>query len=129
MGLVLLTERHAEQVADWAAAQKLSDSWDASRWHRKLDEFADRDCPILKRIEESYHWSLAEAEHATDIVFRRQANLEANYGQLIRTAINTVQPEQSAARSTSNSRNWPSFRSLLLRPAADFKIQPVSART
>jgi hypothetical protein len=83
-------------IEDWAAAQSLVDSWEPSRWHRQLDEFAARYCPILKQIEESYHWSLDEAEYATDIVFRRQADLQVIYGNLIRTAIHTVQPDDIA---------------------------------
>ena len=83
-------------IEDWAAAQELADGWEASRLHRKLDEFADRYCPILKQIEESYHWSLDEAEYATDIVFHRRADLQAIYGNLIRTAIHTVKPDDIA---------------------------------
>jgi hypothetical protein len=83
-------------MADWTAAQSLADSWDPSFLHRKLDEFARRYCPILKQIEEKYHWSLDEAEYATDIVFRRQADLQAIYGNLIRTAIHTVKPDDIA---------------------------------
>src|SRR5437899_685436 len=83
-------------IGDWAAAQSLVDSWEPSRLHRQLDEFAARYCPILKQIEESYHWSLDEAEYATDIVFRRQADLQAIYGNLIRTAIHTVKPDDIA---------------------------------
>jgi hypothetical protein len=83
-------------IEDWAAAQKLADSWDASFLHRKLDAFAARYCPILQHIEESYHWSLDEAEYATDIVFRKQADLQAIYGNLIRTAIHTVKPDDIA---------------------------------
>jgi hypothetical protein len=83
-------------IQDWDRAQQLADSWDASRLHRKLDEFAERYCPILKQIEQSYHWSLDVAEYATDIVFRRQADLQAIYGNLIRTAIHTVKPDDIA---------------------------------
>jgi hypothetical protein len=83
-------------IEDWAAAQELSDRWDAARLHRKRDEFSVRYCPILKKVEESYHWSLDEAEYATDIAFRRQADLQAIYGQLIRTAIHTVKPDDIA---------------------------------
>jgi hypothetical protein len=50
------------RVEDFAAAQQLADGWEPSRLHPKLDEFAERYCPILKQIEESYHWSLDEAE-------------------------------------------------------------------
>jgi hypothetical protein len=49
-------------LEDWAAAQALADSWDASFLHRKLDELAGRYCPLLKQIEELDHWSLDEAE-------------------------------------------------------------------
>jgi hypothetical protein len=83
-------------VQDWVAAQEISNQWDAARLHRKLDEFADHYCPILKQIEETYHWSLEEAEYATDIVFHRQADLQTIYGNLIRTAIHTVKPDDIA---------------------------------
>src|SRR5208283_234602 len=36
-------------IEDWNAAQALSDSWDPSFLHRKLDEFSQRFCPILKQ--------------------------------------------------------------------------------
>jgi hypothetical protein len=83
-------------IGDWNLAQQIADSWDPSRLHRKLDELADRYCPIGKQIEEWYHWSLDEAEYATDIVFHRQADLQAIYGNLIRTAIHAVKPDDIA---------------------------------
>src|SRR5258708_34345130 len=83
-------------IADWTLAQNLADSWDPAFLHRKLDEFAKRYCPILKQIEESYHWSLDQAEYATDIVFRWQADLQAIYGNLIPTAIHTGKPDDIA---------------------------------
>lgn len=64
--------------------------------HRRLDEFAHHYCPILKHIEQTYHGSLEEAEYGADIVFHRQADLQAIYGHLIRTAIPTVQPDDVA---------------------------------
>jgi hypothetical protein len=83
-------------IEDFAAAQELAHRWEPKRLHRKLDEFADRYCPLLQQIEESYHWSLDEAEYATDIVFHRQADLQIIYGNLIRTAIHTVKPDDIA---------------------------------
>jgi hypothetical protein len=83
-------------IEDFAAAQKLADGWEAGRLHRKLDQFARRFCPILRRVEERYHWSLEEAEYATDLVFGRQADLQAIYGHLVRTAIHTVKPDDIA---------------------------------
>lgn len=83
-------------INDFPKAQQLADAWDAVRLHRKLDEFARRYCPILKQIQETYHWSLETAEYATDIVFRRQTDLQGLYGHLIRTAIHTVKPDDIA---------------------------------
>jgi len=83
-------------VDDFSAAQRLADAWQPSALHCKLDEYADRFCPILKLIEESYHWSLDEAEYATDIIFHRQADLQTIYGNLTRTAIHTVKPDDIA---------------------------------
>lgn len=84
------------RIDDFAAAQQLAEGWDPARLHLQLDEFARRYCPILGQIEECYHWSLDEAEYSTDVVFRRQTDLQAIYGQLIRTAIHTVKPDDIA---------------------------------
>jgi hypothetical protein len=84
------------EIGDFSRAQEIADRWDPSRLHGKLDEFTQRYCPIVKQIEESYHWSLGEAEYATDIVFGRQTDLQAIYGHLIRTAIHTVKPDDIA---------------------------------
>jgi transposase-like protein len=55
-------------IEDWATAQKLSDSGMRRVCIVSWMSFSDRYCPILQQIEESYHWSLDEAEYATDIV-------------------------------------------------------------
>ncbi|MFQ5779103.1 MAG: MarR family transcriptional regulator [Terriglobia bacterium] len=83
-------------IGDFARAQQLADGWDARQLHRKLDGFARRYCPILEQIEETYPWSLGEAAYATDIVFHRQADLQAIYSRLIRTAVHTVKPDDMA---------------------------------
>ena len=54
------------EIADWGKAQKIADSWNPGRLHRKLEQFARRYCPIRRQIDESYHWSLQTAEYATD---------------------------------------------------------------
>ena len=43
-----------------------------------------------------HHWSRDETEYATDIVFRRQADLQVIDANLIRTAIQTVKPDDIA---------------------------------
>lgn len=64
--------------------------------HRKLDEFAQRYCPIIKQFELNYHGSLDQVEFATDVVFARQADLQAIYDRLPRAAIHTVKPDHIA---------------------------------
>ena len=83
-------------VAGFEQAQKLADEFQVEMLHRKLDEFADRYCPMVKRFELNYHWSLDQVEFATDIVFRKQSDLQAIYERLTRTAIHTVKPDNIA---------------------------------
>jgi hypothetical protein len=64
--------------------------------HRKLDEFADRYCPVIRQFGLSYHWSLDQVEFATDVVFQRQSDLQAIYERLTRVAIHTVKPDNIA---------------------------------
>src|ERR1039457_3135359 len=63
------------EIDDWAQAQRIADGWQAKRIHWKLDELAKRFCPIFRDFGVAYHWSLDQCEYATDIVFRRQAEL------------------------------------------------------
>jgi len=39
-----------------------------------------------------YHWSVMQAEYSTDIVFRKQEDLQPVYSEIIATAIHTVKP-------------------------------------
>ncbi len=41
----------------------------------------------------SYHWSIMQVEYATDIVFKKQADLHCLYEPLIRIATHSVKPE------------------------------------
>jgi len=84
------------QIEDWEAAQRLSDDWQIPPLHRKLDEFAERFCPVLRHFGVRYHWSADQCEYATDVVFHRQADVAAIYGNLTRTAIHTVKPDNIA---------------------------------
>jgi hypothetical protein len=44
-----------------------------------------------------YHWSIMQAEYATDIVFKRQKDLQAIYPHLLETLIHSVKPENIAS--------------------------------
>src|SRR5215216_1597928 len=83
-------------IADWQQAQRIANGWQAERIHWKLDGLAKRFCPIFRDFGIAYHWSVEQCEYATDIVFRRQADLAAIYGNLARTAIHTVKPDNIA---------------------------------
>ncbi len=83
-------------IADWKRAQSLADQMRIQKLHRKLDEFASRFCPVYRSLGMSYHWSVDQCEYATDIVFRKQADLQPLYESLSRTAIHTVKPDNIA---------------------------------
>lgn len=83
-------------ISDFSQAQELSDSFKVDLLHHRLDLFAQRFCPIIERFNLRYHWSIMQAEYATDLVFRRQDDLQVIYGHLTRTAIHTVKPENIA---------------------------------
>ena len=43
------------EIGDWQQAQQIADDWRAKRIHRKLDEFAQRFCPIFRQLGMHYH--------------------------------------------------------------------------
>jgi hypothetical protein len=83
-------------IGDWRRAQRLADGLEIKRLHSKLDQFARTYCPIQRDFGVQYHWSVDQCEYATDVVFKRQADLAAIYGTLTRTAIHTVKPDHIA---------------------------------
>src|SRR4051794_40355146 len=84
------------EIGDWGQAQRIADGWEAKRIPRKLDQFARQFCPVFRDFGVAYHWSVDQCEYATDIVFRQRADWQAIYGNLTRTAIHTVKPDNIA---------------------------------
>ena len=84
------------QIADIKRAQELSDSFPVERLHRLLDDMASRYCPAISHFPDSYHWSIMQAEYATDIMFRKQQDLGPLYETLVRTAIHAVKADNVA---------------------------------
>jgi hypothetical protein len=84
------------QIGDWERTQKIADDWPAEKLHRKLDEWAERYCPVIRQLEVRYHWSLEQVEFSTDLLFHRRQDLQAIYDPLTRTAIHTVKPDHIA---------------------------------
>lgn len=85
-----------DSIEDAYKAQELSDGISIEKLHRKLDEFAWKFCPVYKDLKLRYHWSVMQAEYATDIVFQKQDDLQQIYNELVATAIHTVKPENIA---------------------------------
>ena len=83
-------------IDDWDQAQQLADRFDVRRLHRRLDQYAERFCPVGKTFGENYHWSVMQSEYATDIVFHRADDLATVYEEISRTAIHAVKAEQVA---------------------------------
>jgi hypothetical protein len=92
----VLRENAFLSIDDFAKAQELSDSIKVSDLHRTLDGFAQKYCPIFQEYGLTYHWSTMQVEYATDLVFKRQADLRVLYDQIVRTAIHSVKPENIA---------------------------------
>jgi hypothetical protein len=84
------------QISDWSKAQKIADTFNVRALHKLLDRFARRFCPVIRHFDLNYHWSIMQAEYATDIVFRRQTDLREIYDNLIRTAIHAVKADNVA---------------------------------
>ena len=84
------------EIGDFERAQKIADDWPVEKLHRKLGEWAERYCPVIRQFEVSYHWSLDQVEFSTDLVFRHREDLQAIYDCLTRTAIHTVKPDNIA---------------------------------
>jgi hypothetical protein len=73
-------------VGNFDTAQKLSDSFDVAQLHRFLDRCAQDFCPILDDVQSVYHWSIMQAEYATDILFSSSKHLAPLYDRISRTA-------------------------------------------
>jgi hypothetical protein len=84
------------QIADYARANQLANELDVEFLHQRLDEFARQYCPIVTDLNLSYHWSLMQAEYATDLVFKRQDTLQAFYPSLLETLTHAVKPADIA---------------------------------
>lgn len=81
------------EIDDFAKAQECSDKFSVKQLHKIVDDLSHRYCPIIKKFELSYHWSIMQAEYATDIVFAKQDHLLKIYDELTTTAIHAVKPE------------------------------------
>lgn len=80
-------------IDDYAVANHLAAHFDWAVLHRRLDTFAERYCPVVKSLNLSYHWSIWQAEYATDLVFKQRRDLQAFFPLLLETLVLSVKPE------------------------------------
>jgi hypothetical protein len=83
-------------IADYTVANQLANEFEVDLLHRRLDEFAQQYCPVVTDLKLSYHWSIMQAEYATDLVFKRRDTLQAFYPHLLETLTHAVKPADIA---------------------------------
>jgi hypothetical protein len=84
------------QIADFDRANLLAANLDIQQLHTKLDQYAQRYCPVTTALGLAYSWSLMQAEYATDLVFKDQRTLQAFYPHLLEALIPAVKPADVA---------------------------------
>lgn len=85
------------RIDDFDRAQEIADNFTVKELHDVLDRFATLFCPVHSHFNQVYHWSVMQAEYATDIVFKEQKGLQSIYDRLIKTAMHTVTPDQAGS--------------------------------
>lgn len=84
------------QIDCWEKAQELVWQWDIQALHRKLDAIARLYTPLAGCFPAGWHWSIAQMEFSTDVVFRDRAALQPLYEELVRTAIHAIKADDVA---------------------------------
>ncbi len=82
------------QVDDFEKAQKLADRFPVKRLQRLLDRYAKKLCPPTANFGSGIHWSIMQAEYATDIIFADRETLTPIYEELVRTLSHAVKPDE-----------------------------------
>ena len=80
-------------VEDWQKAQALLDEQPQTRWAQELDSLLCQSHPcfsdLCRPLAQHYYWSASSTEYATDVVFKRPADLAPLYRQLLRHGMST----------------------------------------
>ena len=85
-----------DYISDFEKAQEVCDNIDVKKIHKCLDALSRKYCPVISHFNQVCHWSVMQAEYATDVVFKKQEDLQAIYSELTATAIHTVKPDNIA---------------------------------
>lgn len=84
------------QIDDFDQANQLAQTLDIDALSQRLNELAADYCPVVDQLGQQYHWSICQAEYATDLVFKNQSTLQAFYPRLLETLIQAVKPADVA---------------------------------
>ncbi len=85
-----------DSISDPEKAQQIADNIDIKQIHRRLETLVWKFCPVYKEFDMQYHWTILQAEYSTDIVYKKQSDLQAIYSDLVNTAIHSVKPDNIA---------------------------------
>jgi hypothetical protein len=83
-------------IDSFSRAQDLSDEFSPEQLHSFLDRCAKLYCPAVTELGAVYHWSIMQAEYATDIIFTQKEKLACLYEHISRTAVIAVKAENIA---------------------------------
>jgi hypothetical protein len=83
-------------IADFDQANELAAQLDIAALHLKLNRLAETYCPVAASLSLDYNWSIMQAEHATDLVFKEQSTLQAFCPHLLEALIQAVKPADIA---------------------------------
>jgi hypothetical protein len=72
-------------VDDLQRAQAFSDRFASLDWPKRLDRYARQINPLLCDLlaSQSYYWVTAQAEYATDVIFKRRQTLAQLFPRLL----------------------------------------------
>lgn len=91
-------DMNTEQRATlYEQVQKIANSFDCSQLHQTLNYYARKYCSVYQQIcSIGYHWSIMQAEYATDIIFNSDKTVGKIYDNLLNRLVLSVQPDDIA---------------------------------
>ena len=82
-----------EEISDFDEAQILSDNFRVEELHQFLNILTDKYLPFLKKYNQTFRWSIMQAEYSTDIIFKKQLDFQLFYQDLIYKVALSVKPD------------------------------------
>jgi hypothetical protein len=83
-------------IDDYEKAQVIADSFSVEPLVALLFFYSHLFCPVLDQFPHGVHWSVMQAEYATDIVFKNRETLSPIFEELVRTLSHAVKPDHIA---------------------------------